>query len=99
IYLQMATLIGMGLEGLRQKIDCGKPDIGSTYARKSSRLWDNNFLPKSMYEALILAEKSKFLKSFLGSPLYEHYLNLKIEEWEGYRTFVTPREHRKNLST
>ncbi|MEA2108369.1 MAG: hypothetical protein U9P07_02960 [Pseudomonadota bacterium] len=56
-------------------------------------------LPKSMYEALVMAEKSKFLKSFLGSPLYEHYMNLKTEEWEGYRTFVTTREHRKNLST
>jgi len=99
IYLQMATLIGMGLEGLRQKTNCYKPDIGSNYTRKNSCLWDNKFLPKSMYEALVLAEKSKFLKSFLGIPLYEHYMSLKTEEWEGYRTFVTPREHRKNLST
>jgi glutamine synthetase len=52
-----------------------------------------------MYEVLVLAEKSKFLKSFLGIPLYEHYMSLKTEEWEGYRTFVTPREHRKNLRT
>jgi len=99
IYLQMATLIGMGLEGLRQKTNCGKPDMGSNYGRKSTRLWDKNFLPRSMFEALVEAEKSKFLKSFLGSPLYEHYLTLKTEEWEGYRTYVTPREHRRNLST
>jgi len=99
IYLQMATLIGMGLEGIRQKTDCGKPDIGSNYGKKSTRLWGKNFLPKSMFEALVEAEKSKFLKSFLGSTLYNHYMVLKTEEWEGYRTYVTPREYRRNLST
>jgi len=100
IYLQMATLIGMGLEGIRKQIDCGKPDIGSTYQRKkSTRLWDTKFLPKSMFEALVEAEKSAFLKSFLGNPMYDQYMSLKTEEWEGYRTYVTPREHRRSLST
>jgi len=52
-----------------------------------------------MFEALVEAEKSTFLKSFLGTPLYDHYMSLKTEEWEGYRTYVTPREHRRSLST
>ncbi|KPA17508.1 glutamine synthetase [Candidatus Magnetomorum sp. HK-1] len=100
IYLQMATLIAMGLEGLRNKEDCGKPDVGSNYDKKNpTRLWDTNFLPRSMYEALVEAERSNFLKSVLGDGLYDHYMDLKTQEWEGYRTYVTPREHTRNLST
>jgi len=52
-----------------------------------------------MFEALVEAEKSKFLKSFLGSTLYNNYMLLQADEWEGYRTYVAPREHIKNLST
>ena len=100
IYLQMATLVAMGLEGIRRKEDCGIPDVGSNYDKKyPKKLWDTNFLPRSMYEALVEAEQSKFLKTTLGNNLFEQYINLKIEEWEGYRTYVTPREHKNNLST
>jgi glutamine synthetase len=98
IYLQIATLIGMGLQGIREKIDCGDPDVGNTYETESStHLLDSNFLPRNMFEALVEAERSRFLKNFLGEPLYTQYMSLKISEWEDYRTFVTPREHSRNL--
>ncbi|MBC2717693.1 MAG: glutamine synthetase [Desulfobacteraceae bacterium] len=98
VYLQMATLIGMGLQGIREKLDCGDPDTGSNYdLDKKKRLWDRRFLPGCMFEALVEAEGSTFLKDFLGDMLFTHYLDLKKEEWEGYRTYVTPREHKRNL--
>jgi glutamine synthetase len=93
MYLQMATLISMGLEGIKNKLECGKPDVGSTYQKKYvARMWDKRFLPKSMGEALIEAEKSQFLKQMLGKKLFESYLALKINEWEDYRTHITPKE-------
>ncbi len=98
IYLQIATLIGIGLQGIREKIDCGNPDRESTYAtKKATSLWDTDFLPTNMYEALLEAERSAFLKEFLGDRLYTQYMSLKINEWEDYRTFVTPREHTMSL--
>ncbi|UCE82624.1 MAG: glutamine synthetase [Deltaproteobacteria bacterium] len=98
-YLQMATLIGMGLQGIREDLDCGKPDIGSTYrVRRKYRVWDKRYLPKSMFEALVEAEKSKFLKELLGERIYNNYMALKIADWEEHRTHVTPREHKKYLS-
>ena len=51
-----------------------------------------------MFEALVEAEKSQFLKDFMGEPLYNQYMSLKIAEWENYRTFVTPREHKMNIN-
>ncbi|MFC1813213.1 glutamine synthetase family protein [Thermodesulfobacteriota bacterium] len=98
-YLQMAALIAMGLQGIKEDLDCGKPDVGSTYKRKYKyRVWDRRFLPKSMYEALVEAERSKFLKTVLGDRIYDNYLSLKINDWEDHRIHVTPRELDKYLS-
>jgi len=98
-YLQIATLIAMGLQGIKENFDCGPPDIGSTYKKKFKyRLWDKRFLPKSMYEALVEAERSKFLKEVLGERIYSTYMSLKINDWEDHRVHVTPRELNKYLS-
>lgn len=98
-YLQMATLIAMGLKGIKENLDCGRPDIGSTYRRKYKyRVWDRRFLPKSMYEALVEAERSKFLKNLLGERIYDSYMSLKIQDWEDHRVHVTPRELDKYLN-
>ncbi len=98
-YLQMAILIKMGLTGMREGLDCGSSDIGSTYLNKKSKsVWDDRFLPKCMFEALVEAEKSSFLKNALGQKLYDSYIALKTAEWEEHRTSVTPREHDNYLS-
>lgn len=99
VYLQLAAFIGMGLKGIEEKTDCGNPDSGSAYDkyRNSRKIWDERFLPKSLYEALVEAEKSNFLKDFLGKTIYDNYIRLKTDEWEEHRTHITPREHRKYL--
>ncbi|EDM74524.1 probable glutamine synthetase [Plesiocystis pacifica SIR-1] len=100
IYLQLATYIGMGLQGIREQLDCGEPDKGSTYdSGDEMKLWDERYLPRSLYEALVEAEKSSFLPGLLGEQMYSQYMALKTAEWEGYRTHVTSREHRRSLST
>lgn len=99
VYLQIACLIAMGLQGIKDGLDCGRPDVGSTYKKitRSYRVWDRRFLPKCMFEALVEAERSKFLKGVLGDRIYDHYMGLKIAEWEEHRTHVTAREHSKYL--
>lgn len=98
-YLQIATLIAMGLNGIKKDLNCGRPDIGSTYKRKYQyRLWDRRFLPKSMYEALVEAERGKFLKEVLGEEIYNTYMSLKINDWEDHRVHITPRELNKYLT-
>jgi glutamine synthetase len=100
VYLQLAALIAMGLKGIDEKIDCGSPDSGSAYNkhRNTRRIWDERFLPKSLFEALVEAEKSEFLKEFMGKTIYDNYLELKTEEWEEHRIHITPREHIKYLN-
>lgn len=98
-YLQIATLIAMGLKGIKGDLNCGQADIGSTYKKKYRyRVWDKRFLPKSMYEALVEAERSKFMKEILGEQIYNAYMSLKINDWEDHRVHITPRELNKYLS-
>jgi glutamine synthetase len=98
-YLQIAALIAMGLQGIKENLDCGPPDIGSTYKKKYKyRVWDKRFLPKSMYEALVEAERSNFLKEVLGERIYNNYMSLKITDWEDHRIHITERELNKYLS-
>jgi len=98
-YLQIAVLIAMGLAGIREQLDAGPPISGSTYRKNwKMKVWDRRFLPKCMYEALVEAERSKFLKETLGERIYSNYMALKVSDWEEHRTHVTPREHSKYLS-
>jgi len=98
-YLQIATLIAMGLNGIKKDLKCGRPDIGSTYKKKYRyRVWDRRFLPKSMYEALVEAERGKFLKEVFGEEIYNTYMSLKINDWEDHRIHITPRELNKYLT-
>ncbi|SMD01678.1 glutamine synthetase [Desulfocicer vacuolatum DSM 3385] len=96
VYLQMAVLISMGLAGMREKLDCGMADKGSSYNKEHGlKVWDDDFLPRSFYEALVEAEDSSFLKETMGEAIYKNMMTLKLKEWEEDRVHVTQREHNK----
>ncbi len=98
IYLQMAAFIKMGIQGIREDLECNSPDAGKAYFQsQDKKIWDERFLPKSMYEALVEAERSTFLKEMLGEQLYDNLMTLKTDEWEGHRIHVTQREFDKYL--
>lgn len=44
VYLQMATLVAMGLQGMREELAFGAPDKGSTYDKNyHTKVWDERF--------------------------------------------------------
>jgi len=93
VYLQVAILIAMGIEGIRNNITCGEQSTSNISSKDiSTKIWDERFLPKSMFEALAEAEGSSFLKQTLGDETYQNFMALKTREWEGHRTHVTNRE-------
>lgn len=99
VYLQFATLIQLGLDGLENKLDPGSPDMGSTYKKDlKQKVLDERFLPRDFYEALLEAENGCYLKEVLGEDLFNNYLGLKFKDWEEYRTTVTDYEHNKYLT-
>jgi len=99
VYLQFAAFIAMGLKGIEEELQCGQPDVKSTFDKHfNARIADKRFLPRSLFEALVEAEKSKFLKNLLGERIYDNYMSLKTDDWEDHRIHVTQRELEKYLS-
>ncbi|WP_300668436.1 glutamine synthetase family protein [Desulfoluna sp.] len=99
VYLQMALLIAMGLKGVREQLHPVNPDKGSNYDRDyKMKVWDERFLPRTFYEALVEAERSDFLKEALGEKLYANFMTLKTQEWEDDRVHISGREQRQYLS-
>ena len=98
IYLQMAAFIRMGLQGIREELDCNNPDKGKAYFQSmKKKLWDTRLLPKTMFEALVEAEDSRFLQDLLGEQQYQNLMKIKTAEWEDHRTSVTAMEFDRYL--
>lgn len=99
VYLQFAVLIFAGLDGISRQIEAGQPDMGSTYKKEEQiKVLDERFLPRDFCSALMAAEQSDFLRESLGAELYRNYMQLKIAEWEDYRTTITDFEHSRYLT-
>lgn len=101
VYLQFATLIFAGLDGIRTKADAGAADVGSAYKKPTAerpRVLDRRFLPRDFFPALMEAENSTFMPEVLGEQLFDNYMRIKMTEWEDHRTTITDLEHRKYLN-
>ena len=49
-------------------------------------------LPENLWEAIKIAEKSRWLRETLGDPLFFKFIENKKIEWEKYRSQITSYE-------
>jgi glutamine synthetase len=54
-------------------------------------------LPADLHEAIELASGSKVLREVLGDHVVEFLLRNKREEWDAYKSYVTPYEIERYL--
>ena len=54
-------------------------------------------LPADLHEAIELAEGSKVLRETLGEHVHEFLMRNKREEWDAYKSYVTPYELERYL--
>ncbi len=95
IYLSYAVILHAGLDGIEQQKELQPPVESNLYEIGSSTGLES--LPLDFGEALRLARQSEFLKRALGEMTYQRYLEIKAEEWEQYRVFVTEWERSRYL--
>ena len=55
-------------------------------------------LPRSLYDAIGIAEDSELLAETLGEHVFDYFLRNKRAEWDAYRRQVTPFELARYLS-
>jgi len=93
-YLQFAVMLAAGLKGVEEKIIPPEPVEKNIYAlsEKEREQYNIHHLPDSLGHALSFMKESTLLKETLGEHIFNNFLHVKHDEWEKYRTQVTPWE-------
>ena len=93
-YLAFALMMCAGLDGIKNKIDPGKPikkNIFELTKEERSELGIES-LPGNLKEAIDAMNSSGFVRNVLGDHVFEKYLKAKNAEWDKYKACVHPWE-------
>ena len=96
-YIGIAAQLAAGLDGIKRKVDPGDPVTKDVYAlsERERRELGIGKLPTSLKEAIECLESDELMREFLGSHIYEAFVELKMSEWNQYSLYVTPWEFMK----
>jgi glutamine synthetase len=100
-YLAFAVMLRAGLEGIEQGLNAPEPVDENLYHFDEHERQRRNIgvLPGSLDEALNEMEKDDLIRETLGDHVFERYLEAKRQEWDDFRTRVTPWEIERYLET
>ena len=89
-YLAFAVVLAAGMKGIDQGYELpqeAEDDVWSLHDRERKSLGIDP-LPKSLYDAIGIAEQSELLAETLGEHVFDFFLRNKRAEWEEYRVHV-----------
>lgn len=89
-YLAMAVLLAAGLDGVKNNLTAPDPIDQNIYEMaKEERLAQGIVdLPGNLDQALDLLKENKVIRQSLNSHLFEHFIKVKKNEWNMYKTKV-----------
>jgi glutamine synthetase len=93
-YLLFSVLLAAGLDGIEKKLPLPEPLDDDVYRMSDSELNEHGVarLPRTLDEAIRLAEKSELLEEALGSTVMANFLANKRLEWQDFSNTVTDYE-------
>ena len=93
-YLLFSALLAAGLDGITKKMPLPNPIEANVYKMTDSELKDRGVarLPRTLDEAIRLAEDSELLEKALGANVMENLLENKRLEWRQFNNNVTDYE-------
>jgi glutamine synthetase len=90
-YLAATLALAAGLEGIREKVDPGKPNEDNLYtisdAERRERKID--FLPQTLQEAVTAFAGDPLIEGTLGRELRDEFIKYKSSEWESYHLAIS----------
>lgn len=98
-YLEMATSIFAGLDGIKRGLVPPKPIDSNIYDMTKQELKDAGIgmLPLTLGEAIKEFKNSDFMRESIGEHVFTKYIAAKEEEWREYSTRVSQWEIEKYL--
>jgi glutamine synthetase len=98
-YLAFAVILAAGMKGIEEGYDLpreAEDDVWSLSGRERQALGIDP-LPRSLAEAIVVAERSELLADALGEHVYDFFLRNKRAEWDEYRGQVSVFERDRML--
>jgi len=98
-YLAFSVLLAAGMKGIEEGYELpreAEDDVWSLTERERKSLGIDP-LPKSLYDAIAVAENSELLAETLGEHVFDFFLRNKRAEWEEYRVQVSSFERDRML--
>jgi glutamine synthetase len=98
-YLAYAVVLAAGLKGIEEGYDLpreAEDDVWSLSERERKSLGIDP-LPRSLHDAIGIAEESELLADTLGEHVFDFFLRNKRAEWEEYRGQVSAFERDRML--
>lgn len=98
-YLAMAVILAAGLDGIESDLPLIAP-INENLFEKTEKERINlgvYSLPENLKEAVEALKEDELIKSALGEHIFRKFVELKIKEWDDFRTTVTEWEIKKYM--
>jgi glutamine synthetase len=90
-YLVTAAVIAAGMDGIKNKLDPGKPANINLYetTRAEREALGIKALPQSLHEALQCFQQDEVVYNSIGPNLAKEFVTLKTKEWIDYHLHVS----------
>jgi glutamine synthetase len=98
-YLAFAVVLAAGMKGIEESYDLpreAEDDVWSLNERERTSLGIDP-LPRNLFEAIAVAERSELLAETLGEHVFDFFLRNKRVEWDEYRVQVSAFERDRML--
>jgi glutamine synthetase len=98
-YLAFAAMLAAGLAGIRDQEELPPEASNNIYEMSDDErsVAGIRSLPEDLVEAIHLAEGSKVLREALGDHVHEYLMRNKREEWDSFKSYVSPYELQRYL--
>jgi glutamine synthetase len=98
-YLAFAVMLAAGLQGVEDEYEMPPEASNNIYEMTDEERLAVGIrsLPQDLPEAIALAGASDVLLTALGDHVHEFLIRNKREEWDGYKSYVTPFELERYL--
>ena len=99
VYLSLSMTLTAALEGIRNKIEPGKPTDFDLYEMSDEQLKEHGIrrLPRNLMVATEALRADELAKTVMGDAMLKSYLAYKVDEWERYHQTVTDWEVQEYL--
>ena len=98
-YLATAAIVAAGMDGVRRRLDPGKPNNSNLYelSAEAIRAQGIGLLPQNLLEAVTALEQDEVVQDGLGKELAAEFIALKKMEWTEYARHVSDWETHRYL--